>query len=171
MRATSSSGRLTVFALAVLLVLLLIGVTVPAEIAEASEQRSEDASHDRHRMGIRRTTPPQPHAANGCTWAEGNIGAQVCMDVTGVGLRVAHVSVSRRNLPSTFCGHKARVFGTLANGARYSRTSATTSGCSTSHGHHLIDVHRDFADGSQLCATWYEDGRWIQGIPCITVRR
>jgi hypothetical protein len=67
------------------------------------------------------------------------------------------------------CGFKSDVWGTLRDGGSYYKQSAYEPACIPGIGSRAISIYKAFRNGSQLCTQFYEDGDWINGIPCAGI--
>jgi hypothetical protein len=114
--------------------------------------------------------PMEPASADGCTWAEGNPGAYVCIRVLGSGLHADYVSVRRFNPGANICGYSARVDAWWNGYLIEVDYGDYHPGCTPAWAYVEIPSATGWwPNHTWLCGAWYEGGRWIRGYPCVEV--
>ena len=103
-------------------------------------------------------------SSNGCTAAP--YGA-ACISVSGRGLRVEYVSVTRVKAdPSFICNYQGRMTVTNSSGRVIEkRSSSRHKGCTTGTAWFDWDLRKDYPNNSKVCASFLEGGI-VQGTAC-----
>jgi hypothetical protein len=89
----------------------------------------------------------------------------VCLEVKGTGTRVERIRVQRTSR-TPICGSRARA----TIGAR-SLISPLRAACVRGVASVDFTTHLTVADGTKVCGSWFESGRWLPATPCVTLHR
>lgn len=108
-------------------------------------------------------------ATTACANSEGPGGSYVCQG-TRAAARTSRPPASRAtSCNSNICDYRGGVYGTLSTGASYAASHSIVYGCSYNTAWTDQGVYRYFQNGSNYCARWWEEGRWLSGQPCIRI--
>jgi hypothetical protein len=117
------------------------------------------------------TRPAAIIPTRGCTAAP---SGQVCITISGSGLHVSWVRVSREKPSGRICDFNAdvRIYNPTGAGV-FAYQGARKQGCPPPYRYQFQDfnIDSDFADQSRICGRWFEAAQQQGGAPCETIHR